>query len=212
MKDAQGDSAYGRTNWRRFAVAVGVPTVVAGGLVIGLAQGAFAASFAVSGQSFKISADKLEGTGFAQYGSKDKKVDGTEIPVAVSGIHQAKLTNLCQSVVVKGTPVSLTIRAGREKGREATATDLLIGVSDLSGDATFKNINIGQDASTLTKGGDQAKLPAQATGYFGQEADSVVIEDLHQTAYSTTAAEFKLTGLSLKVNLPGSDGKAVECY
>ena len=210
MKDAQGDSAYGRTNWRRFAVAVGVPTVVAGGLVIGLAQGAFAASFAVSGQSFKISADQLDGTGFAQYGSQDKKVDGTPIPVAVSGIHSAKLYNLCQSVVVPGTKLSLTIRAGRESGKPAEATDLLIGVTELSGDATFKNINIGQDASTLTKGGDKAHLPV--AGYFGQEADTVVIDGLTQTAVSTTAGSFKLTGLNLKVNFPKSNGDAVECF
>ena len=48
MKDAQGDPAYGRTNWRRFAVAVAVPTAAAGALVFGLANGAFAASFAIS--------------------------------------------------------------------------------------------------------------------------------------------------------------------
>jgi hypothetical protein len=212
VKDAPGESAYGRTNWRRFAVAVGVPTAVAGAIVVGIANGALAASFSVSGQSFKISADELDGTGFAQYGGQDKKVDGTAIPVAVSGIHEAKLSNLCQSVVVPGTKLSLTIRAGREAGKEAEATDLLIGMSELSGDATFTNINIGQDATTLTKGGDKAKLPAQATGYFGQEADSVVITDLKQTAYSTSAGTFKLTGLSLKVNLPNSDGSAVECY
>jgi hypothetical protein len=212
VKDAQGDSAYGRTNWRRFAVAVGVPTVVAGGLVIGLAQGAFAASFAVSGQSFKISADELNGTGFAQYGSYDKKVNGTLIPVAVSGIHSATLTNMCQSVVVPGTKLSLIIRAGRESGKPAVATDLLIGVTELSGDTTFKNINIGQDASTLSKGGDKAKMPDGATGNFGQEADSVVIDGLHQTAISTTAGSFKLTGLNMKVTLPDSSGNAVECY
>ena len=208
MKDAQGDSAYGRTNWRRFAVAVGVPTVVAGGLVIGLAQGAFAASFAVSGQTFKISADKLDGTGFAQYGDFEHKKDGSLIPVAKSGIATAELTNLCQSVVVPGTKFSLTIRAGRGDGNPAVATDLLIGVDELSGEATFTNINIGQDASTLTKGGDKANQPA---GGFGQQADHVVITDLHQTAYSTTAGTFKLAGLNMKINLP-KDGAAVECY
>src|SRR5919107_1922970 len=66
VKDVQGDTAYGRVNWRRFAVAVGIPAVVAGGMLFGMANGAFAASFAVSGQAFKISADRLEGDGFAQ--------------------------------------------------------------------------------------------------------------------------------------------------
>lgn len=210
MKDAQGDSAYGRTNWRRFAVAVGVPAVVATGIVLGVANGALAASFAVSGQSFKISADKLDGTGFAQYGSQDVNVDGTKVfPIAASGIKDAKLYNLCQSVVVPIAPISLTIRAGRDEGKPAKATDLLIGMSELSGDATFTNINIGADASKLTKGGAKAHGTA---GWFGQEADGVVIDDLKQTAYSTSAGTFTLTGLNLKVNMPGANGKAVECY
>jgi hypothetical protein len=212
VKDAQGDSAYGRTNWRRFAVAVGVPTVIAGGLVIGLAQGAFAASFAISGQTFKISADKLDGTGFAQYGDYQntaKTPTVRQVPVAMSGIKTAKLTKLCQSVLVPGTKISLTIRAGDDPNNPAVATDMLIGMSDLSGEATFTNINIGQDASTLTKGGEAA---VGHPTFFGQEADGVIITGLHQTAYSTTAGTFKLTGLRLNVNLPDSNGNAVECY
>ncbi|MDT5040037.1 MAG: hypothetical protein QOE51_1022 [Actinoplanes sp.] len=209
MKDAQGDSAYGRTNWRRFAVAVGVPAVVATGIVLGVANGALAANFAVSGQEFKISADTLVGTGFAQYGYTDYTADGVPLPVAVSGIHEAKLYNLCQSVVVPVAPISLTIRAGRGANNPATAEDLLIGVTRLSGDATFHNINIGADAHSLTKGGSEAK---GIKGWFGQEADDVTITGLQQTAYSTSAGTFRLTGLDLKVNLPGKDGKAVECY
>jgi hypothetical protein len=212
--DSQGDSAYGRTNWRRFAVAVGVPTAVATGIIFGIANGALAASFTVSGQTFKISADVLDGTGFAQYGGQETKLakDGKStvpVPVAVSGIATAKLTNLCQSVVVPGTPISLTIRAGKDPKNPAVATDLLIGVDELNGEATFQKIAIGQDASTLSKGGEAAKGAAEM---FGQEADSVIITDLKQTAFSTTAGTFKLTGLNMKVNLPGSDGKAVECF
>jgi hypothetical protein len=209
VKDAQGDSAYGRTNWRRFAVAVGVPAVVATGIVLGVANGALAASFAVSGQSFKISADTLDGTGFAQYGGTDVTADGKALPVAVSGIHEAKLYNLCQSVVVPVAPISLTIRAGRAANNPAKAEDLLIGVTELSGDTTFHDINIGADASTLSKGGKDAH---GTKGWFGQEAKDVKIIGLQQTAYSTSAGTFTLTGLNLKVNLPGKDGKAVECY
>ncbi|UQU61711.1 DUF6230 family protein [Couchioplanes caeruleus] len=209
MKDAQGGPAYGRTNWRRFAVAAVVPVAAAGALVVGMANGAFAASFTVSGQSFKISADKLEGTGFAQYGDKDTTANGTDIPVAVSGISSAKLYNLCQSVKMPGLPVSLTIRAGREAGKPAEATDLLIGMSELSGDAEFTSINIGQDASTLGLGGKDAKGKA---GTFGQEAKGVTITDLRQISTSTSAGTFKLKGLSLKVNGPGADGKPAECF
>ncbi|MET0491715.1 MAG: DUF6230 family protein [Actinoplanes sp.] len=209
MKDAQGDPAYGRTNWRRFAVAVAVPTAAAGALVFGMASGAFGASFTVSGQPFKISADKLDGTGFAQYGDKETTANGTNIPVAKSGIASAKLYNLCQSVRVPGSPVSLTIRAGRDADKPAKATNLLIGMSELSGDAVFTDINIGAEAKTLGLGGPDAH--AETSG-FGQEAKHVVITDLKQTAVSTTAGTFTLTGLNLKINLPGKDGNPPECF
>ncbi|MEU4219286.1 DUF6230 family protein [Actinoplanes sp. NPDC026623] len=210
MKDAQGDPAYGRTNWRRFAVAVAVPTAAAGALVFGMSSGAFAATFAVSGQSFKISADKLVGTGFAQYGDQDTTKGGTPIPVAVSGIASAELYNLCQSVKTPGLPITLTIRAGREDNKPAKATNLLIGVSELSGDAEFTDINIGQDASTLGLGGKDANGHA---GTFGQEAKKVTITGLRQTAVSTSAGTFSLTGLNMKINWPGGgDGKPTECF
>ena len=206
MNDAQGDAAYGRVNWRRFAVAAGVPALVAGGMLFGMANGAFAASFAVSGQAFKISADRLEGDGFAQYGSVVTDAKDKDIPVAMSGIRNAKLYNLCQSVRVGDAPLSLTITAGQDPEKPARATDLLIGVQDLAGDATFTNINIGQDASTLTSGGPEAKGRA---GGFGQQADDVTITGLRQTAVSTTAGTFTLNGLQLKLNV-GADPK--ECF
>jgi hypothetical protein len=199
-------SPSGRTNWRRFALAAGASALVAGGMLFGMAHGALAASFAVSGQDFKISADRLDGTGFAQYGGTVKDAEGKEIPVALSGIGRAKLTNLCQSVRVKDAPMSLTITAGTAEGEPAEATNLLIGVKDLAGDATFSNIAIGQDASTLDKGGAEANGDV---GGFGQQADKVVINGLRQTAVSTTAGTFKLTGLNLKLNF-GSDPK--ECF
>lgn len=200
------DAVSGRTNWRTFALAAGVPAVAAGFLLFGMSQGALAASFAVSGQDFKISADQLDGTGFAQYGGVVKDANGKQIPVSMSGIADAKLTNLCQSVRVKDAPMSLTITAGTEKGKPARATNMLIGMKDLAGDATFTNINIGQDAGTLTKGGKAAK---GETGGFGQQSDKIVINGLRQTAVSTTAGTFKLTGLNLKLNF-GSSPK--ECF
>jgi hypothetical protein len=206
VKDSQGDPGYGRTNWRRFAIAVAAPTVAAGALVIGMANGAFAASFAVSGQSFKISATKLDGTGFSQYGDVVKKKDGTQIPVAMSGISSATLTNLCQSVRTPGAPISLVIRAGQEANKPAKATNLLIGMTELSGDAEFTKINIGQDASTLGLGGPEAK---GHEGAFGQEAQRVVIDGLKQTAISTSAGTFTLTGLSLKLNVGANPA---ECF
>jgi Family of unknown function (DUF6230) len=204
VKDAQGDPVQGRTRWRRFAAVVVPAAAAAGAIVFGMANGAIAASFAVSGQTFKVSADKLEGTGFVQYGgiasengASTSPLDPKNHAVAVSGISDAKLTNLCQSVKVPNLPVSLVIHAGGG-GTPAHATDLLIDMTDLKGDATFTNINIGQDASTLSKAGATAH---GAAGAFGQQADSVTITNLKQVAWSTAAGTFELNGLHLYVSV-----------
>ena len=61
----------GGTRWKRFAVVM-VPSVAATAAIgVALAQGALAASFSVSGQSFKVTADRLDGAGFSQYGAID---------------------------------------------------------------------------------------------------------------------------------------------
>jgi len=186
---------------------VTVPTVVAGGLVLGMANGAVAAQFAVSGQTFKISADKLEGTGFTQYGGMVQDKSGAKHAVATSGIARAKLTNLCQSVKIPNMPISLVINAGGG-GNPATAKNLLIDMAELNGNATFTNINIGQDASTLDAAGPTAHGQA---GAFGQQAEGVVIDNLRQISWSTTAGSFALTGLNLKFDV-AANGKPKECF
>jgi hypothetical protein len=207
LKDSQGDSTAGRTNWRRFAIAMGIPTVAAGVLVAGVASGAVAANFSVSGTQFKLSADRLEGDGFTQYSGQlptetvQKTTGGKYIVAAKSGIKSADIYNLCQTVAVG--PVVLRIEAG--KNSPVHADELLIGMSDLSGDATFTDINIGQDASTMNYADP---VPRGDVGGFGQQAKHVTITGLHQTAYSTSATTFKLTGMSLHLYV--GDGK--ECF
>jgi hypothetical protein len=210
---AQGSAVKGRTRWKRFATVVVPASLIAGAIVFGQATGAIAASFAVSGQQFKVSADRLEGTGFVQYGGLATEKGGNPANpadpknhfVAVSGIKQAKLYNLCQSVKVPGLPVSMVIHAGQGNA-PAEATDLLIDMTSLKGDATFSNIQIGIDASDLTKGGPNAR---GLQGSFAQQADSVVITNLKQVAWSTTAGTFKLTGLDLSLSTGASPE---ECF
>ncbi|MFI7356269.1 DUF6230 family protein [Streptomyces avidinii] len=199
------DDGSGRVRWRRFAVLTLPAVAVTAGLGIALAQGVLAASFAVSGQQFKVSASSLEGEGFAQYGSVDVNARQELIPVAVTAIREAKLHSLCQSVVTS-LPVigdiSLNLTAGRKTPVEAS--NLFVDATQLSGDAVFSNIEIGRDASTLDKG------PAEAQGMqdlFAQQADTVSITDLQQTAWATNAGTFKLSGLSMNV----SKGKK-ECF
>ncbi|GIM93340.1 DUF6230 family protein [Paractinoplanes toevensis] len=208
MKDALSAQGEGRTNWRRFAIAAVIPGAVAGALVAGVASGALAASFSVSGTQFKLSADKLVGNGFTQYsGALDTADPKTKIPAAMSGIKTAEIYNLCQTVKV-GTFV-LRIEAGKDPAKPVEASDLVIGMSELSGDATFKNIDIGVDAATLTRDGRTGPEHGVAgTKAFGQEAESVTIDGLKQVAYSTSASTFKLTGMRLKLYLAGGQ----ECF
>jgi hypothetical protein len=177
-----------------------VPTVfVVGALGAGVASGAVPVTFDVSGGQFNLSAASLHGTDFTQYGSSvTVKAGGAVKPVAESTIGGADITNLCQSVAQPFGPtvVWLQLTAG-DNGTPAHADSLVIDMSQLSGDATFTRIDIGQDASDLSSRGQ--------LGGFGQSADVVDITGLHQTAWATTAGTFKLPHLNLGLQLGGND-------
>ncbi|KAB1937815.1 cholesterol esterase [Micromonospora sp. ALFpr18c] len=199
----------GRTRWRRFAAMMVPATAAAGAILFGMSSGAIASDITVSGQTFKIGADRLEGDGFKQYGGivreKGKAGKAGQVhPVALSEISSAELYNLCQSVRadLPGLPVVLTINAGEGK-EPARAKDLLIAMDSLDGNATFTNIKIGRDARDLN--------PTAQAGSFGQNSEHVSITNLQQVSRYTTAATFNLVGLRLKVNV-GDDAKGKECF
>ncbi|MBG6058123.1 hypothetical protein RCH16_001641 [Cryobacterium sp. MP_M5] len=176
-------------------VLAAVPVAVASTLLLaGVAQGAVPVSFAVSGSQFQISASQLDGTGFSQYAGVTDDTAGDPHQVAIANITSASLADLCQSVVTD-TPlgkVGMLITAGGG-GKPATATDLQIGMTDLKGDSTFGNIRIGVDASTVNT------APKGSAGDFAQDADTIKIAGLQQTALSTQASVFTLTGMHLEL-------------
>ncbi|WP_344574016.1 DUF6230 family protein [Streptomyces lunalinharesii] len=199
----------GGTRWKRFAVVM-VPSVAATAAIgVALSQGALAASFSVSGQQFKVSTDRLDGTGFVQYGAVDAQKDGKNVPVAVSAFSNAKIRNLCQSVVVPVPvfgDVSMQLRAGGGD-TPVVAKNLYIDLDQLSADATFSNINIGVAAGSSTKGPGIKEGDKADPGSFAQEADKAVLTGVKQRAWATTAGTFKLSGLKMSV----TKGKN-ECY
>ncbi|MFD6611040.1 DUF6230 family protein [Micromonospora chalcea] len=183
----------GRTRWRRFAAMIVPTTAAAGAILFGMSTGAIASDITVSGQTFKIGADRLEGEGFKQYGGivREKGENGkagATRPVAMAEISSADLYNLCQSVRadLPGLPVVLTINAGEGKD-PARAKDLVIAMDSLEGNATFTNIQIGRDASDLN--------PTAQQGSFGQNSDRVTIRDLKQVSRYTTSSTFTGGGL-----------------
>ncbi|GIT80413.1 cholesterol esterase [Leifsonia sp. LS1] len=191
---------FAGTHGGRIVLAAVPVAVVSTLLMAGVAQGAVPVSFAVSGSQFQISASKLEGSGFSQYAGVAPDTAGTEHQVAIANIKSATLADLCQSVVTD-TPlgkVGMLITAGGG-GSPASASDLQIGMTDLKGDSQFGNIRIGVDASAVNTA---AKGTA---GDFAQDADTVTISNLQQTAWSTQASVFTLTGMHVQLT-DGSKG------
>ncbi len=195
----------GRTRWARFVGVLGLGAVGAGVLLVGMSQGALAASFAVSGTNFKVAASNLEGKGFVQFGGVDAGAGKVHV-VAVSGFRSATLDKFCQSVFVPGMPivgdVTMRITAADQDGM--SADHLVVGLTDLNGDLVLGNPEIGIDANKVTKGPDNLRgLP----GSFGLQADTATITNLQQTAWSTTAQTIRFKGMNLTIR----QGKQ-ECF
>ncbi|MGW2779644.1 DUF6230 family protein [Streptomyces populi] len=200
---AGGQARRGRVRLRRAAVMAIPATAVAAGLMIATAQGALGVQFAISGMPFTVTATELNGTGFEQFGGLDNMAEdspnagdtGGQVLIVTSAIKNATLDHLCQSVDLGGTNLLITAGSGSDK---VQATDLTTDSTELSGNASFNNIEIGNDASTLTKAGVQGPK-----GVFSQQADTVRIANLRQTNYATTAGVFKLPGLKLRFSDQG---------
>ncbi|MFJ9632352.1 DUF6230 family protein [Streptomyces sp. NPDC091280] len=193
----------GQVRLRRAAVMAVPATLAAAALGILTAQGALGVQFSISGMPFTVTAKSLDGTGFEQFGDLDNMIPnspnagdtGGQVLVMTSAIKSATLDSLCQSVDLGG--INLLIKAG-SGSTKVTASDLTTDSTELSGDAAFTNIEIGNDASTLTKAGVQGKK-----GVFSQQSDTVHIDNLRQTNYATTAGVFKLPGLKLSFSDSG---------
>ncbi|MEW2402986.1 DUF6230 family protein [Streptomyces sp. NPDC046862] len=193
----------GRVRARRAAVMAVPATALTAALMILTAEGALGVQFAISGMPFVVTADRLDGNGFAQYGSLDEMIPdspnqgdtGGQVLVVTSVVKNGTLKNLCQSVDLGGIQLVLTAGAG---SKPVSVKNLAIDSDEIKGDAAFNNIEIGRDSSTFDKV-DQ-KGPK---GVYGQQADKVVITDLYQHNYAATAAVFKLPDLHMRFGSKG---------
>lgn len=173
--------------------------IVAAILMTGVAQGIVPVALTGSGGQFQMSADSFEGADVSQYAGVAVDADGIEKPVTVANIESATIHGLCQSVVTE-TPfgaIGVVLKAGQD-GRPVTATDLQIGMTGSSGDASFDGFRIGVDAA------DVSTDATGGVGDFGLDADTVSITDLRQTAWSTQASVLRLRGMSIEFT--GGDG------
>lgn len=203
---------FGKTRWKRFALVM-VPTIGATAAVgISMAQGALAASFAVSGVHATITAGQLTGKDFTQYGSVDAVgTEGKYEPVAVSGFSSADITDMCQSVVIPlpklpGLPASVTMKiTGGDAGTPVHAENIYLDMTDLSAqNAQFTNINIGEAAGALAAAGKPIdKTSLSSPGFadsFAQGADSATLTGVTQTSYATQASSFSLAHMGLHLS------------
>ncbi|GAA2676173.1 MULTISPECIES: DUF6230 family protein [Actinoplanes] len=195
---------HGRTRWRRFTAMLLTGLAATVGLVLLTGKGVLAASFSISGMPFTVTSPKLHGYGFEQYavldnmepGSPNEGDTGGQMILIVSAINDAELDGLCQAISLGGINLKLTAGSATNK---VTADQLVVDSDVISGNADFKKIDIGQDASTL----DKVPGAKGGIGVFGQQADEVTIENLRQNNYATTAATFHLPNLRMSFTSDG---------
>ncbi|MEV0902923.1 DUF6230 family protein [Actinoplanes sp. NPDC049802] len=197
-------STFGRTRWRRFTAMLLGGLAATAGLVLLTGKGVLAASFSISGMPFTVTSPKLHGYGFAQYAEMDHMAPGSpnegdtggQVLVIVSAIRDAELDGLCQSIALGG--INLKITAGSPADK-VTADTLVVDSDVITANATFKTIDIGQDAGTL----DRVPGKKGAIGVFGQQAEEVTLTNLRQNNYATTAATFHLPNLRMAFTSDG---------
>jgi hypothetical protein len=195
------DRSSGRTRWRTFALVLAPAALVAGAVLALMMRGAVTASFAFAGQDAKISATRLQGTGFTQFTTVTTDAAGRTRPVLVSAFREATLSDFCQSIRLTSPfgPVTLRLTAGGG-GVPVRAENLIVDLAQVRSDAKFTGFQSGVDAARLSG------PIAGTTGAFSQQSEAVVITGLKQQASATSAGTFTLNGLAL------SAFSASECF
>ncbi|MFF7725706.1 DUF6230 family protein [Streptomyces sp. NPDC008001] len=186
------DHALRRHSRKRFWSLLAPAVVVAGGVLAAEASGAIAASVAASGEAFKVSGDRLSGSGFtAVPGVNTDPGSGARRPVVVVTARQAQLTNLCVSVLVKTPlgPVTVRVTAGQDE--PVKATGLVVDSDQLNADLDFTNV--------LAQATDSA-------GFFARTG-RLSVKNPRFVGWRGTAGSFHLTGLGMSL-VPGRH----ECF
>ncbi|WP_043267858.1 DUF6230 family protein [Streptomyces sp. CT34] len=198
-------SPEGRTHWKRTAVMLVPGVACVGAVVIALAQGAMAASFAVSGKNFKVSADEITGRGISSFPSSLGSTDGTGHAVLLAGIKSGTAKGVCLSMKQKLPlvgEVSLLVRSGGE--RPVTGENLVVDADALtSSGGRVTGVQAGRDASTL--GG--APGVSGPRGLFGVQASTALARDVRSTAWASNGGSLTLDRVDIELSRTGK-----ECY
>ncbi|GAB2842478.1 DUF6230 family protein [Actinocorallia aurea] len=190
--------------WRRFA-AVLVPSLACGGvLAAAVGQGALAASVAVSGRDMKVSADRIEGTGYVTYPSVASSADGTEHAVTVLAVKSARVRALCQSSVID-TPLGryvVRLRSAPD-GPPVRVSGLALSATSVDADLDFTSLELNRDAATLDAVPGSTGVPGQ----YGIQALGFAVTDVRVQSWSVFSSSIHVKGMRLSI---GRDEE--ECF
>ncbi|MFI6515257.1 DUF6230 family protein [Spirillospora sp. NPDC050679] len=169
--------------------------LVAGVLGAAVGQGSLAASFAVSGRQMKMSAQQIQGRGYATYPSVVTTADGRKHPVTVLAIRSARVRGLCQSAVVRTPFGRYVVRLGSAPGRTATVENLLVSATSLDADLDFSSLQVNRDALTL----DAVPGAVGKPGQFGLQALDFTVEDVRVDSWSVLSSSIRVPGFRLAI-------------
>ncbi|WP_143671179.1 MULTISPECIES: DUF6230 family protein [Streptomyces] len=214
MGKRRAERARARWRWGRFWALMVPAAAVAGGVVAGMASGALAASVAASGEAFKVSGDRLTGSGFmAVPGVNAEPASGAKRPVVVVTAREAELSDVCVSVLVKTPvgPVTVRITAGQDE--PVRATGLVVDSDQLKGDIRFTDVlaratggSVGTDGPPGARA-DGTDGTDGGPGGFLARTTRVTVHHPRFTGWQGTAGSFHLSDMSMSLK-PG----ARECF
>ncbi|MFE6826415.1 DUF6230 family protein [Streptomyces sp. NPDC057690] len=196
-----GSADEGRTHWRRSALMLVPCTLAVGALGIALAEGAIAASFAVSGTAFKVSASEVTARGVSSFPSSIGGSADDARPVLLAAVKDGTVSDVCVSLRQKLPlvgEISMLVHSGADK--PLAGTNLVVNADALTGGGgRVTGVEAGRDASTLT-GAPGVTGPK---GVFGVQAETAVAHDLRSTAYSANGGTLTLEKLEIEFSRSG---------
>lgn len=174
--------SVGPTNWARFGAVLAAASVMAFGLLSATAAGALPASIAVSGSLFKVSAEQVKQRGVSQYPGLSDQSDRHEAIIATA--EHVSMTRMCQSMLVPTPLGDVTMRVTAGQHRPVTATSMVIDAQQLSADAEFTGLKVGD-----TSGGETMR----------QAVRRLEMERFRMTAWTSSAGTFRMPGMKVSV-------------
>jgi uncharacterized protein DUF6230 len=201
MDESLNPPVEGRTRWRRFLILFTPALALMLAVLVLTASGVLATPIIISGTQFQVGASNLSvpvsaqgSSAYIQYGDVDLLPNGAVRPVTVTVLKAATLTDMTQVICAPtglgGSAANLKVTIS---ANPASASNLMVDATALSGDATFTDLKIGVPVTSR-----------EGTTTFGQTATNVTINNLSQTALYTSAGTFTLSGLRLSVSFASS--------